>query len=489
MKLFNYQTQAIQKIRKEISAGHKKIALQMVTGAGKTVIARDIIINAMMLKKKVMFILKGNSLMDQTLKVFREFHHGIIWADRTKNINSKLIFVSAPTYIINRAKFQRVFKEGDIFIIDEAHDCTSSGYKQLLLDIPTERIVLGMSATFYRKSSGQGHEYWDTAIEPVSAKELLDLGRIPELEVFHPPIDYELKNVSDIGGDYNKEQLYNTMKKSKTLYGNILSHYKKLNPDKKPTIAFCINIKHCEEIGALFKDEGLAVLIIHSKLSQEKKQAFKIDLTYHLKNNVPFIICSVDMLSRGVDIPQLEVGLHLAPTKSLIKWRQQVGRLTRKMSKDPSVTEKVTLIDFTPNYNRLGSPYASISPQLDTKQKNRTTELATKNKTKRCEFCNAINQVFFSHCIVCNQPFAKMKTNIQVIEGELRRATVEERDKKVLSFLNQGRHLEKIEKYNLTKEWKYNNIIKKMGEEMFFLSEHIPNEIKINHINKVNKKI
>lgn len=486
MKLFNYQSKAISLIKDQILKGHKKIALQMVTGSGKTVVAKEIIKNSVKNGKKVFFILKGNKLMDQTLKVFREFKFGLIWSDKTKNINNNLIFVSAPTYIVNRKKWKPYLSRGDVFIIDEAHDCTAKGYKLLLGDIPEDKIILGLSATFYRKADGKGHTYWDTALEPVSAKELLDMGRIPELDIYHSPIDYNLDKVKINGQDYDRNSLYDVISKSKTLYGKTIFNYNKYNPDKKPTIAFCINIAHCIDISELFKKEGISALIIHSQISKEQKDNFSENLKYSIKNKIPFVICSVDMLSRGVDIPQLEVGLHLSPTLSMIRWRQQVGRLTRKISSDPNVTERVTLIDFTKNYQSLGSPYAPLQPQLTSKD-HKIKKKGGEEKTKRCDKCNAINKVFFSHCIVCNVAFAGKKLDVDIIDIELRRATLEERDEKALSLIKQGGYIERSKKYILEKDWKYHNVRKKMGEDVFLLSKNIPEDVKQKYIKETNK--
>lgn len=473
--LSDYQVNSVNLISNALRKGFRRIGIQLPTGGGKTAIAKHIIEKSLGKKKRVFFILRGNKLMEKTLKVFNELPHGVIWANQTKNIHSRLMFVSAPTYITSRKKWAKQFKTGDLFFIDEAHDCTAEGYKSLLEDIPPEATKLGMTATFLMVD-GKGHKYWEDFVVPATGFELEELGYLPHLEVFCPPVDYDLKDAGS-GKDYNRNKLFKVIKKSKVLYGDIIKNYKLHNPDKLPTIAFCINIQHCVEIGNLFSSIGVRPLIIHSKLSQKRKDNFDKNFYYCLDNNIPFIVCSVDMMSRGVDYPELQVGLHLRPTKSKLLWIQQVGRLTRKIHYDTEVREVVKLLDFSKNFQTHGHPYKYHEPQREDKKK-RPTGKSKKSKTRDCSNCGYKNQIYHANCIQCGKNLLP-DIEIKIISGELRRVTDEERDEAVRKRLTQIMHFENKEEYAfLNKDFRYHSIMKRFGRDHFYKSKHVPDEVK-----------
>ena len=483
-QLFEFQHESIHRIRKLLSQGLTKIGLQLSTGAGKTFIAKQIIVSCLGNKKKVGFILHGNKLMDQTIKVFERFQFGLIWSHKTKHAGRNFLIISHRSLIAQFDKYREIIESLDVIIIDEAHDCTSPGYELLLNNLKKGTIVIGLSASFLKKSDGKAHEYWEKVFEPITKKELLAIGRLPELEIIAPDIDYTLEGVRDTKSanpDYNRSDLYKAMCKSTTLYGDVIQNYYKYNTKKEPSIAFCINIKHCTEVANLFRREKIQPLVIHSKLSKEQKKNFEFNLRHYLQHKTPFIICSVDMLSRGVDIPELKFGFHLRPTKSKLKWVQQVGRLTRKVNPDPKVNERKILIDFTPNYHMHGSPYLQFDPDIESEAEIRKKKKAA-NSPKRCKMCDAVNPIWASHCVVCD---ASLLADIEIeyVETELRRASLEERDEKLEKYLKQQKFVKK--KYNKTDEWLYDRVLKRFKSDLFIASKHVPEEYKKKEVKKI----
>ena len=484
MKLFEFQEDSIERIRSLLSQGFKRIGLQLRTGAGKTFIGKNIIVSVLGNGKRIGFILHGNKLMEQTMKVFSNMEYGLIWASRTKHTGRPFLLISQKSLLSKFDSYKEVIQSLDVLMVDEAHDCTSDGYRKILEFLPEKTIVIGLSATFLKKSDGQGHEFWEKVIEPISAQELLNLGRLPEIEIISPDIDYNLDNVKMTTSkepDYQTESLYEEMSKSTTLFGDMWENYQKYNPEKLPAIAFCVNIKHCTEVADYFELRGVKTLIIHSKLPKESKKSFEKNLRYYLNNQIPFIICSVDMLSRGVDIPELRVGLHLRPTKSRLKWIQQVGRLTRGEGRK-------ILIDFTTNYHMHGSPYLKFDPELESESERRKKKKLLKSP-KRCKSCDAVNEPYYSHCIVCGTCLLADHDVKYITEIGLRRATLEERDEKLRKFIKQKSYVVGNDDYgNKTDDWLHQKALKKFGKELFLSSEHIPIEKKREVVKNILEK-
>ena len=417
--------------------------------------------------------------MDQTLNVFKDIKSGVIWSDKTYAPTADLVFMSAPTYLVNRDKWRPVIQQFDIYIVDEAHDCTSDGYKKLLSDIPEDKIVLGLSATFYLKSDGRGHTYWEDILEPVVGYELLEMGIVPKRKAWSVDMNVDFSKVKMTGNDYNTTSLYGQMRKQKKLYGNMIASYHKYNPDKLPAISFCVNIQHCLDVAEQFKNEKITPLIIHSKLPNENKKQFDKNLKYYLKNKIPFIICSVDMLSRGVDIPELKVGLMMRPTKSKLLFFQQAGRLTRKENmKDPD--EKVIIIDFTGNIEKnKWDNYAGASP--DTENADRRKRTTKKTRIRRCFECGAINNIRVAYCIVC-KAFLTQTIDVDHLNAEMKEVDFSVKEDSIVKKIKQNNFIK--DKYGLSDNYVWSDIIKRFGEDIFFKSENVPENVKESFIIK-----
>ena len=71
-KLRPHQSRAIEKLRKSLGSGKRRLVLQAPTGFGKTRLAAAIVEGALAKKKRVIFTVPALSLVDQTLKAFWE---------------------------------------------------------------------------------------------------------------------------------------------------------------------------------------------------------------------------------------------------------------------------------------------------------------------------------------------------------------------------------------------------------------------------------
>src|SRR6185503_11413503 len=58
------------------------------------------------------------------------------------------------------------------------------------------------------------------------------------------------------------------------------------------------------------------------------------------------VICAVDILNEGVDLPELDTIMMLRPTESRIIWLQQFGRGLRR----GNFGKKLTVIDYIGNH-------------------------------------------------------------------------------------------------------------------------------------------
>jgi superfamily II DNA or RNA helicase len=82
IELRPYQHHAIENLRRAIGSGHKRVLLQAATGAGKTIIASEMIRLAMLKGKRALFIAHRKEIINQTSDKLDKFgiKHGVIMA-------------------------------------------------------------------------------------------------------------------------------------------------------------------------------------------------------------------------------------------------------------------------------------------------------------------------------------------------------------------------------------------------------------------------
>jgi superfamily II DNA or RNA helicase len=90
----------------------------------------------------------------------------------------------------------------------------------------------------------------------------------------------------------------------------------------KKGIIYSISRKHSEHICEEYRKAGLNIVKIDSLTPKNERQLY----VQRFKNGQIDIIVNVDIFSEGFDCPDIEFIQLARPTKSLVKYLQQVGR-------------------------------------------------------------------------------------------------------------------------------------------------------------------
>ena len=112
--------------------------------------------------------------------------------------------------------------------------------------------------------------------------------------------------------------------------------------DGLPTLAFCVSHRHAERAKLSFDNRGIRAETYLSTTPAARRAEIVRQL---LRGDVK-VVCTVDVLNEGADIPFLECLLFLRPTESKRVFFQQLGRgLRRSVGKS-----KCIVIDFIGNF-------------------------------------------------------------------------------------------------------------------------------------------
>ena len=126
------------------------------------------------------------------------------------------------------------------------------------------------------------------------------------------------------------------------------------------------------------------------------------------------VLCSVNTVTAGFDMPQMGCIIDARPTKSEIRFVQGWGRGGRTFTGK----RDCIVLDHAGNALRLGLP-PSIQPR---KQPNKAGDRGKPERSaplpKKCDHCHAINPRDATICENCREPFFT-RTRVRHIDGEL----------------------------------------------------------------------
>jgi superfamily II DNA or RNA helicase len=127
---------------------------------------------------------------------------------------------------------------------------------------------------------------------------------------------------------------------SKKIYGDILKYYRMLAKGKQ-AIAYCVNVRHSQEVCEMFNSHKISARHIDSHTSEEEREKVLQDF----RDGKFKILCNCNLISEGISLPTAEVGILLRPTLSLALFIQQGMRALT-----PAEGKKATIIDFVRKY-------------------------------------------------------------------------------------------------------------------------------------------
>lgn len=336
------------------------ILYQMPTGTGKTrlftSIIRDISLAALSqhTRKGILIVVHRTELIEQISESLDKYRisHGIIAGSFKDKRNLLLpVQVSSIQTITHPSNQELAISfHPDYIIIDEAHHATTHSYTKLWSYYPKSK-KLGVTATPWRMD-GQGFKgNFDILLPSMSIKEFLEKGWLAPYKYYSIPFDSKIRakieSIREYGidGDYKTSVLENVVDISR-IRAQLLDSYFEFVKGKKGII-YSISRKHSKHICAQFLEAGIKIANIDS----ETPPLVRKKLVHDFKNGELDIIVNVDIFSEGFDCPDLEFVQLARPTRSLVKYIQQVGRGLRRNG-----DKRCVILDNVGMYARFGLP-------------------------------------------------------------------------------------------------------------------------------------
>lgn len=339
-----YQLSAIERTEQLLADGVRAALLVAPTGAGKTVIAAELIRRAG--DEHVLFLAPRRELIHQTCRKLDDVGvaYGVILAgDPRLNLYAKVQVASIDTLLARALRSQKIQlpKVGRI-IVDEAH-VGLTDTRQRLLDLWPQARIVGLTATPCRSDGKALGRVYDELIEVASVQELVDAGFLVKARYFSVS-EPDLKRVRTTAGDYNQLDLDRVMNQS-GLVGDIVEHWLEHAPTRR-TVVFATSISHSVALAKQFMEHGVTAEHVDANTPQELREAiFK-----RFSNGDTQVLTNCTLASIGFDLPELDCVVFARPTKSLGLYIQMLGRGLR-----PAAGKRDCLVlDHAGNVTRHG---------------------------------------------------------------------------------------------------------------------------------------
>ena len=338
----------INNVRNSYRHGKRSPCIVLPCGGGKSIIVAEMAKRTTDNGKRVLFIVHRKELCDQIRNTFSRWGVDMELCEigMVQTVCRHLDKVPAPSLIIT----------------DENHHSKANSYMKIYKAFPNAYRI-GVTATPVRLDGSGLKDVNDDIIIGVSAKWLIDHKYLSPYEYFAPKLfDIESENVDENNGDYSGDDVGKKMI-TKRIFGDVIGHYRQL-ADGKQTICYCPSIKMSTVMAENFIENGITAAHIDGETPKNERDAI---IEKFRKGEIK-ILCNVDLISEGFDVPDCECAILLRPTKSLTLYIQQSMRCMRYKPNKTAV-----IIDHVGNYVRFGLPDSDRKWTLDGKSKKEKT--------------------------------------------------------------------------------------------------------------------
>lgn len=388
LKLRPYQSDALKRTREAFKSGFRRPLVVLPTGAGKTVLFAYMASQSQAKGKTVWFLVHRRELLDQTIATFERFEIPL----HTIHIGMIATYANHPER----------YPKPDFIIFDEAQHTASATWQRLIQRFPDAYIV-GLTATPCRLDGKPLGATYDTMVVGVTTGELIQQGYLSPYRYFAPSVA-DLSGLKRKGFDFDPESASELLMR-RAVYGDVIENYRKY-ADGLQTICYCSSIKHSIAMADEFQKAGInAVHFDGNTPAAERRQIVK-----DFRDKKIRVLCNVDLISEGFDVPDCWCCILLRPTMSTALHIQQSGRALR-----PQPGKTAIILDHVGNYTRHGLPDDPrewlLNSKLPQRQKYKTDGTLAVRQCPECFF------TFPSGPSVCPNCGAEIKKTRQEIEN------------------------------------------------------------------------
>ncbi|MEQ8557736.1 MAG: DEAD/DEAH box helicase family protein [Henriciella sp.] len=398
-----YQHNAITAVLEAVAKGDRRILLTLATGTGKTGVAFQVawklfhsswnLSGEPTRRPRILFLADRNILADQAFNSFSAFEAGALSRINPKEIrkrdgrmpkNASVFFSIFQTMMTsgdaetNEDEAGEILSDGppnylqyppdffDFIVIDECHrgGANDESTWRAILDHFAPAVQLGLTATPKRNDNVDTYAYFGEPVYTYALKEGIEDGFLTPFKVrqmastmddytFSPGdtvIDGEIEEDRKYTeGDFNTKIVIEERERSR-----VREFMKQIDPRQK-TLVFCATQDHAARVRD-YINEMKVVPDPHycERVTAEDAEIGEAHLRTFQDNEktIPTILTTSQKLSTGVDARNIRNIVLMRPIRSMIEFKQIIGRGTRTFEGK----DYFTIYDFVKAYEHFNDP-------------------------------------------------------------------------------------------------------------------------------------
>jgi superfamily II DNA or RNA helicase len=376
-----YQVRAISELRAVYQSGRRAPVLVLPTGAGKTVVASEIIRSAVARGNRVLFLVHRAELLSQSVA---KLEGAGVTNLRIIQAGADLGSPIAPVAVASIPTLTRWTSrqpEAELVIIDEAHHVAAKTWRRLA-DHYARSMLLGLTATPQRADSKPLGDIFDSIVVGATVKELTDLGALVPCRVYAPPCDLDAKQLA---------------------LSPVAAYQQHAEGER--AVIFCVTVEHAERVAAEMNAAGIATGVVHGEMAPPARAS----TLKALADGSLRAVASCHVLTEGFDCPPLSVCILARKPKPTGLYLQMVGRVLRPA---PGKTH-ATLIDLCGSAHDHGPPDLDRDYSLD----GHGISKPDRDAIRQCASCGAVFKAGPVGCPLCGVEMPRKPMTMPVDTG------------------------------------------------------------------------
>lgn len=332
------QRKALRELNRYRAMGQDKALVVAATGSGKTYLAAFDALNFS--PEHLLYIVHEGSILKRSLSTFQTVFGGDVfmgeYTGEHKDLDASFLFSTNVSMCRSLELFDK--KQFDYIIIDECHHAAADSYKKII-DYFEPEFLLGLTATPERMDNQDVYELFGNNVP----YEL----RLRDALINDLIVPFKYYGIRDDQVDFSKENerrmisQFVTEEHCEFVVEHIEKH--RVPNQKLKALAFCKTVSHAKMMAEALESYYKTAYLTGKNDTGERIRAYE-DLQSDREGTLE-VLCAVDILNEGVDIPGVNMVLFLRPTESSTIFIQQLGRGLRKYDNK----NYVPVVDFIGN--------------------------------------------------------------------------------------------------------------------------------------------
>lgn len=320
LQLRPLQTQAIERLRDVMRAGHRRVMLYAPTGAGKTEMAIALMAATADKGNRAAMVLDRVLLCNQTSERMEKYRidHGVLQSGHWRYRPAEKIQVCSAQTLEARGSFP----DCSMVLIDEAH---AQRRETTEFALSSKAAVIGLSASPFTKGLA---ETYTAVVSMATTKQLVDDGLLAPLRVFVAH-EIDMTGAKKVAGEWSQKE---AIERGIKITGDVVSEWVKKTHEvfggPRKTIVFAAGVAHGNDLSQKFLEAGYNFVSLSYNDDDEFKRQVVED--FSRPDTTIHGLIATDILTKGFDVSDVMIGVSARPfSKSFSSHVQQMGRVMR----------------------------------------------------------------------------------------------------------------------------------------------------------------